>query len=149
MNPTSWRAGDIADALVALAKTALPDVQVVDGTNTKLDLKPDAVVIGWSDGTNASVSSNRGDTDAGARAGEAGDVACWLRASGGKVDLKARRDQAVAMLSAIEAELRSDPTLGGVVDDAMLGDAIDGLWYATPDGSTCEITFSVRYEAYV
>ena len=149
MNVTSWRAGDIVDALVALAGTVLPDVQVVDGTNTKLDLKTEAIVIGWSDGTSASVSSNRGDTGVGARADEDGAVACWLRASKGKVDLKARRDEAVAMLTAIEAALRADPTLGGVVDDAQLGDAIDGLWYATPDGSTCEITFSVRYEAYV
>ena len=115
MGRTVSTIGPVLDALVALARTALPDVQVFDGPPTEL-IRGDLIMIGWGGPDQPGVTSTRARQQyATAPDAESYDVACLLCSWIGDPDLKQARDGAVALLDALGAALAADPRLGGLV----------------------------------
>ena len=115
MATTVSTVGPVLDALVALARTALPDAQVFDGPPTEL-MAGELIMVGWGGPDQPGVTSTRTRQQyATAPDTESYDVACLLCSWIGDPDLKAARDGAMALLDALGAALAADPRLGGLV----------------------------------
>jgi hypothetical protein len=107
----------VLDALVAIARTALPDGQVFDGPPTA-EMQGDLVMIGFAypPGTPAITEARARQQYAPSPDSESYDIANLFCAwPGGDNDLKVARDRAFAMVDAFAAGLASDPQLGGLV----------------------------------
>jgi hypothetical protein len=101
------------DALVSVARAALPDVDVFDGQPAEW-LPADFVVIGWTM-ERIAVTADLTRESAGTDDREGYDIACYLNAFSGGTTMKQVRDRVFAMYAALTAELRRDQTLGGIV----------------------------------
>lgn len=111
---------DLIDALVALARTALPDTLVFDGIGATDD-PGDFLMIGVEDpdiegaAFSADVKQDWAAMGPNAPRDEEGDITCvalaWVGESGSDGQ-KAARDAAYAITAALEAALRVDVTLG-------------------------------------
>lgn len=113
---------DVLDALVALARAALPDMQVLDG-GTVRDIEREAVSIGYTEDDDepavedvrdrAQLTSSPED--------ERYEIKCaswsWL---GSETDMSAVRRRAYEFVDAINDALMADQTLGGLVMEARI-----------------------------
>src|SRR5262249_28336750 len=72
---------------------------------------------------------------------------CVAEASTRQTDLKARRDDAFAILAAVEGAIKTDPTLNGAVTYANLGQHIEVRQPETVKGAVCTVFFGVFYYA--
>lgn len=150
MNPQSSALDAAIRALVAVIKTVLPDVQVLDGPAVERPEK-DTIVIGFGD-TAAVVEWS--EPDFGGRRTETGDIVCVISCWDGDTDVAAKRARLFGYLSAIDMQLRENPRLvtdaypDGAVDDSMLGDT-GQLSQTQQKGAQAALGFSVRYEAHI
>jgi hypothetical protein len=136
--------GPVLDALVALARTALPQVQVFDGPPTE-EMRGELVMIGWGGPDQPGVTSTRSRQQyATAPDTESYDVACLLCCWLGESDLKAARDGVMALLDALGAALAANPRLGGLVKRCRIS-AETYVPEQTTDGAaaTLLVTFHV------
>jgi hypothetical protein len=136
--------GPVLDALVALARTALPEVQVFDGPPTEL-MAGELIMVGWGGPDQPGVTSTRSRQQyATSPDTESYDVACLVCCWLGDPDLKAARDGALALLDALGAALAANPRLGGLVKRCRIS-AETYVPEQTTDGAaaTLLVTFHV------
>ena len=72
---------------------------------------------------------------------------CVAESSIGQTDMKARRDDAFAIVAAVEGAIKGDPTLGGAVNYSNFGQHIEVRQPQTPQGAVCTVFFGVWYYA--
>lgn len=135
------------DALVALARASLTGVQVVDGPVGALTLDNDVLIVGWSDGTTPAILLTRGEPDLGGRQREEGDVVCVADCYSGDADFAALRTRAQTVVADLEAALKAQPGIGGAVDGAWYGDAMEWTQRDAGDGCAVRVAFAVHYVA--
>ncbi|WP_405149437.1 hypothetical protein OG589_14520 [Sphaerisporangium sp. NBC_01403] len=142
-------------ALVAAARRAWPDVQVLDGGPT-IDINADVISIGYSGSTtDADVRSTltRDQLDVQPDL-ERYDVMCMVSAwrgdaydADGKPDAETTRLRAFELLAGFRRELARDPRLGGTVMMAHLS-TLDMVADQTPSGPVCTVRFVVHVDAF-
>lgn len=108
--------GAVIDALVALARTTSAEV-VYDGPRVTSESPSDFLVIGGTEDPDDEPSSfDQSWNGLGARTkNEAGEVTCAVLVGTGDDDVKVARDRALVILAELEAAVRADPSLGGVL----------------------------------
>src|SRR5262249_34630299 len=72
---------------------------------------------------------------------------CVAESQTGQTDMKARRDDAFAILAAVEGAVKTDPTLNGAVTYANLGEHIEVRQPEPLKGAVCSVFFGVHYYA--
>jgi hypothetical protein len=147
MAATVSTVGPVLDALVALARTALPATQVFDGPPTEV-IQGEVIMIGWGGPDQPGVTSTRTRQQyATSPDTESYDLSCllccWLGADN---NLKAARDGALALLDALGAALAADPLLGGLVKRARIS-ADTYLPEQTTDGAAATLLATVHVDA--
>lgn len=147
MDETPTAAGLAWDALVDLAREALPDVQVIDGPNQVYEPERDTLVVGQSDGSEPAVNVTLGPPDLCGRRREEGDIVCVAGSYSGDVAMAPRRQRCAEILGAVVDALKVNPGIGGAVDAAWLGDAAAWTPTQAPDGAFCSVSFTVHYVA--
>ena len=148
----STRVFDTITALLSMFDTALT-VPVRDGPYVVRGSDPLFVVVGH-DGEPASVDAASGSqswASIGAKArDEAGSITCVIVGQSGGSDLAELRQTVEDTSTAVEAALRTDPTLGGVVQYAGFGTSFGLSQEADPDqGLAVQLTFNVDYMARI
>jgi hypothetical protein len=139
---------DVLDALVALARRALPDGQVFDGPPTE-EAQGDLVMVGFAfpPGTPAITDTRTRQQYATSPDTESYDVAVLVCAwPGGDTDLKTARDRAFAMIDAFAAGLAEDPRLGGLVKRARIS-ADAYVPEQTTSGASVTVPVTVHIDA--
>lgn len=110
---------DVIDFLVTNVAAWLPTVEVVDGPYVTVPSGDFLTVADAPDVADPASSETGWDGNDGAYAlSEAGSVVCYLDSFGGDTDaasVKGRRDSALAFLSTVEAQVKADPTFGGLL----------------------------------
>lgn len=141
----------VIDALLAVARTALPGVEVFDGFPRRPIDNIDFVAVGGksepvADGTqDAVVIGNR-------RRDETYTVRFYCSSSKGTPTQKATRDRVFELMAAVESGVRNDPTLGGLVMSAQVGGrvSLQQTDIDTADaGSFAEVSFDITIRARV
>lgn len=148
MAATSSTIPAVLDALVAVARTALPDGQVFDGPPTE-EMQGDLVMIGFAypPGTPAVTESRTQRQYAPSPDAESYDVANLFCAwPGGDTNLKAARDRAYAMIDAFADGLATSPLLDGLVMDVRLS-AGSYIPEQTTSGAAVTVPVTVHIEA--
>lgn len=145
----------VLDALVALAETAWPDVQVLDGGPTT-QINADVIAIGYSGSTtepDVRSTMTREQLDMQPDL-ERYDVMCMVSAwrgdaydADGKPDARTTRLRAFELLTGLRAQLASDSRLGGAVMMAHLT-TLDMIADQTADGPVATIRFAVHIDAF-
>lgn len=141
-------------ALVALAKRALPAVQVLDGGPTT-NVERDVVEIGYSGETGvpdvrSTLTREQLDMQPDL---ERYDVMCLVSSwrgdaqRDGQPDARTTRERAFDLLNGIRMELARDPQLGRAVMMARLS-TLDMTADQTADGPVCTIRFVVHIDAF-
>lgn len=152
--PTITRIGAVLDALVALAGTALADIdpviEVMDGPRLG-ELPWRHLMFGVTDSPDVApytTSYTRQEGLGAPRYVEAWEVRCGLCLADGSNDVAALRAEAVTVLGLLDAALRASDQLAGVWDVAGLGET-PMAWYAVPhqSGSTVLVAFSLEGES--
>lgn len=149
MDATTTRVPEVVDAFVARMTTALDGVaEVVDGPVAAENLPEVVLVVGWpgDDGDAVSNTVERAQ-GYGHRYVEVFEIHCVASVVSGDVDMKATRDRAKAIVDAVSVALKADRALGGVCDLVNLGPSMRWAEAQTPDGSVCEVLFSVAGKA--
>jgi len=106
----------VVNRLVALLPT-LPgwsDVTVIDGLPLTADVPTDVVTVGYVSDDNAGAYTTIQD-DSGFQWQESGTVRCELSCVTGDTDLASMRTRMFGLLDSLEASIRADRTLGGVL----------------------------------
>ncbi|WP_433225603.1 hypothetical protein [Actinomadura formosensis] len=139
----------VLDALVARARAALPEVQVLDGGPHR-DTDPDVVAIGFTgDPGEAAVEDTRTReqlaTSPDRERYEITSLASSWR--GEEHDAKAVRDRVYEMLDALAAELERDQRLGGLVNRARLSSGAFAQ-EQTNKGAVATVRFVVSVDAF-
>lgn len=136
------------EALASLCQT-IPGLQVVDGPPAAVEPTDNMLFVGWSGDNSPSVLATRESPDFTGRAREEGDVVCVIDCYSGDdpPPFSALRSRAQTFLAALDAILRAQPGLGGAVDGAWLGEALELAQNAVEDGATVRVAFSVHYVA--
>ena len=107
------------DALVAMARTALPDVEVFDGPSANWP-EQEYIAVGLSPDTDETPSTR-------AVAGldtyrEMAEVVGMVRVWTGDVDIRPMRERAYELLGALRTATEADPRLSGAVTQCQLVD---------------------------
>ncbi len=147
----STRAFDALTALLTFFDTALT-VPVRDGPYLVRGSDPLFVVVGHngSPDSTAAVAGAQAWSAIGTKArDEQGAVDCVVDGWSGGSDLPALRQTVEDALDAISAALRTDPTLGGVVQFAGLGGGFSLEQEATEAGLFVRYPFTVDYQARI
>lgn len=151
---TTSRAGVVIDALVAVF-TADTTLRVFDGPPVTTTPGAKFVVVGGDgadDGNGVDAGSiNQDWAGLGAFAkDETGEITCAVWSADGNTSLKDNRDAALVMLGEVEAAIRTDPTLGGVVASGWLNVSSATInQRQNTEGSSVRITFTVGYQARI
>lgn len=115
---TTSRIPATIDALVSrwTAAAALAGVAVLDGPPT-IDLPTDFLTVGWSPYADVAVDGTQAFAAIGGNAPRDEDftIACYADSYTGDTDPSARRSRVYQLVAAAESDLRTDPTLGGVL----------------------------------
>lgn len=152
--PTS-RVPAAIDALVALCRAApdLAQAAVRDGPPLTDLSAAQQVFIGWAPNAEAAATIAQDFASAGARRrDEDFSIVGYAEARSGGTDVKAMRDQAFALVAAVENALRATdaqpdaPTLGGAVLWAHLT-AAELTQPQTTDGALAGVAFTVTCRA--
>lgn len=121
----SSRVPAVIDALLAYLPPRLTPTKVVDGPGASNTEQP-YLLVGVDDPDSEEASTAATSRHEAAGMGKSRDqsitVYCTAVAWTGNEDAKEARDAAYALLAAVEAEISADPTLGGVVFGARVGD---------------------------
>lgn len=134
------------DALVALFRAEVADVKVLDGPQSK-DAPGDVLVVGLAPQDGADVQSVK--VPAGMDSSqETFVVLCFARSWSGSDDVKAQRDRTYRIVTAVEAALTEDATLGGAVALARFVGSTYAPW-RTPQGQlVVDVPFRVEIRAF-
>lgn len=139
----------VLDALVAIARLALPtNVQVLDGQPT-VDTEPDVVAIGFTGNQGEPVVEaveDRAQLGSGPDR-ERYDVLCLASSWRGDDDARAVRDRVFGFIEAIRDELRRDPKLGGRALSARLA-VLSFAPEQTTQGAVATVLFRIRIDAF-
>lgn len=140
--------GAVIDALVGLAAGTSAQA-VYDGPTVTSESPTDFIVIGGTEDLDDEPSSfvqawnglgARGKT-------ETGEVACAVLVGTGNDQVKVARDRALSILAEMEAAVRNDPSLGGVLSAGWClvsgGRHVQRL---NSQGLYVRITFTVSYQ---
>lgn len=142
------------DTLVALAKRAWPDVQVLDGGPT-VEVRDDVIAIGYSGSESqpdvrSTMTREQLDLDPDM---ERYDITCMASAwrgdahRGGEPDARTTRVRAFQLLAGIRAELARDSRLGGTVMMARIS-TLDVVADQSKYGPVCTVRFVIHVDAY-
>lgn len=136
----------VLDGLVAAfrANPVLADVQVVDGEPAG-GLDGPTVLVGY-DGETATVEADRAAHLTGGR--ETYTIPSMIWVWTGATDPAPVRTRAFELLTAVEAHLTTDPTVGGAASRAHLT-VVDFGQSQTPDGATVGLRFAIHVDAFV
>jgi len=141
------------DGLLTLTRnlqaTSLNGVDIFDGPKMDASQNGRRLFIGFD------VEGVAGDGEqewasmpkAGSARAERVTIHCVAESSTGQTDMKARRDDAFAILAAVEGAIKTDPTLNGAVTYANLGQHIEVRQPETVKGAVCTVFFGVHYYA--
>ena len=153
MRPQSSAADQVITALVEKIPTWLAaaelTAQVLDGPSAE-SLERDTVVIGVGE---PAVITTRSDPDFGGRCTEQGEIICVISCWDGDAPVGPKRRRVYAILAAIEAGLRADPTLrdqdgGRAAHDSKIGGEGE-LTQRQAKGGLAALGFTIRYEAHI
>jgi hypothetical protein len=143
------------DALVALAQSAWPDVQVLDGGPT-VQIEDDVICIGYSGSTEdpdvrSTLAREQLDMQPDL---ERYDVMCMVSAWRGDAHdaddqpaARSTRTRAFELLAGLRAGLAEDSRLGGAVMMARMS-TLDMIADQTPAGPVCTIRCVVHIDAF-
>lgn len=147
---------DAAVKLVALAKTALPGIQVLDGYNGKTDLDGKMLFIAFAPQPGSPAITSSVDVDDGGLwdTVETITVACTAAAWDGNMEFTAKRAELVSMLSDLRAAIAADIKLGGFALDAWL--APTAQWFEeiqqrtddSPARATVQVDFQITVQVH-
>jgi hypothetical protein len=147
------------DALRAAAVAALPTVTVVDGPPLDWDTVQVAVnavsdrqflFVGALVGVDVAVVGEQEFNAAGAVSrDERFTINCTAWCNAGESDVKARRDEAFAVVAAVEQFIRTDPSLGGAVLYARVAEVGRVGLRQTEQGADATVEFTVACRAYL
>jgi hypothetical protein len=148
---------DLISALVDIAEASLTDVTVLDGQGSEMPAG-DFLMIGVGDPTdNGPAFSAEGSQEwagLGARAAnEEGSVTCCATVQSGdsgNAAQRAVRDRLRDLLATLEAELKADPSLGGVLPGpgwARFGKNTNLTQISGTDGVAVVFYFEIAYQA--
>lgn len=148
------------DALVALLAAAVgATTNVLDGPPLAWDAISTAagsvsedrwLFVGASpDGDDAAEGSQEFNAAGAVSRDEQLLIRCAVYVSGGDQVAKTRRDDAFALVAAVEAAVRADPSLSGAVLYARVAGVDSYRPRQTEDGSDCLVTFAVAARAYL
>lgn len=138
---------EVIDALVALGREQLPDVQVVDGQPVTSAL--DIVCIGFTgEPGEPAVESIRGHEQLATEPDlESYAITCLASSLRGDTDAKAARDRAYEMVNTIASAIADDQTLGGVAGYTRL--SIESLTQQqVTNGAEATVRFVVAVDAF-
>lgn len=136
-------------AAPALGAGDPPPVRVSGGAKVTADPGPLALWVGVDDidtATPVAANSEQQWMPGGGRRGRTEQMAvhCTIQAKSGSDDLDPLYDQAAAVLAAVEAVLRADPSLGGVLpsgDAAVTG--AEWRQYPSSPGMAVRVMFTI------
>ena len=140
--------GAVIDALVTLARTTSAQA-VYDGPAVTSDVPSDFIVIGGTEDPDDEPSSfDQSWNGLGARTkNESGEITCAVLVGSGDEGVKVSRDRALVLLAQIEAAVRADPSLGGVLVGGWAhvsgGRHVQRL---NTQGLYVRVTFTVAYQ---
>jgi hypothetical protein len=147
MQETTTRVPALVDALNARLVAAFngSGVQLDDGPPLDMDnLAPDVLSVGFPGPEGTAVDNDmERQQGLGNRYKETFEVHCVFSTTAGSGTMKARRDRCLWALGIINAALKQDTGLGGVVDRAGLGSTMRWGQDRHPDGVTCDVMFSI------
>jgi hypothetical protein len=134
------------DALLALFRAALPDLQITDGPD--YDPRNNFLAVGWHSNDEPATAANNTIADAGrSRDQEDYDVFCLLSFHVGSGGVSAARSSLYAAFEVLCAALRGDSALGGAVSRARLSEHAY-LPMVDEGGITLSIRFAVNVIAW-
>lgn len=145
----------LIDALVAAAKTALPNVLVYDGFGVDAEPGKKYLMVGVDDvdakGASWAATSEQEWANANNTSrDEEGVVVCAALAWNGDSDPKAARDAAFAVVAAVENLCRTNPSLGVAT---LLWTSAGHRLQLTQDqgeaGAVAVVVFHIRYRARI
>ena len=144
----------VLTALVQLAETALPGVQVYDGPNDEDNLPDEYCAIGYSrDEEDSSVDGGASD-DGNNSASESYSVHCIISVASGDTgpgSVAARRARCATLFGQLVTALRADPALAGTLTAGARADVGDFGWIYGPSaggGTYAEVEFDINVSAY-
>lgn len=133
----------------ALSGTTLAGVDIYDGPKLDDSQTGKRLFIGFDiEGIAASGEQEWASMPASSRSRvERATIRCVAESSTGQTDTKGRRDEAFAIVTAVENAIKGDPSLGGAVNYANFGADIEVRQPQTGQGSVCTVFFGVAYYA--
>ena len=144
MQEQSTRVPEILSALAAGARSVLSDVTVLVGPRVIEELGPRVLIVGWPGDDGATVQNRlTRSPEFGHRYEEQVEVRCAVSVVSGSTDAEPLLADARAVLASVEAWMKANPALGGVVDLAGFGPDARWLMGQTPDGAALDVFFSV------
>jgi hypothetical protein len=145
---------EVIEALVDLwTQDEAIDVPVYDGANTTEEAEFAGVWVGYdpTSDTAEAVESEQSyaEIGSGRRKNEEGLITCSVAAWSGDDTTTKRRQRVAELLSALEASLRADISLGDRLIDSNFGERITLHQTLTPEGNEVFALFTVRYRARI
>lgn len=145
----------LLDVLVPRFEALLSNATVFDGDGLD-DSGDDYLMVGWDDPDNDRGNSGEARQSwagLGARArDEEGTVTCLVLCRDGGNQIATARASAKAITDQIEADLRSDPNLGGAVPGLMwigYGTRTDLKQWLSDRGAVAQLTFELAFKARI
>lgn len=145
----------LVDALVANARTALPNTLVYDGFGVDADPGHDYLMVGVDnphaidEAYGATATQQWANANYTAR-DEEGFVVCAALSWNGDSDAKAARDGAFTIVAAVETMCRANPSLGvATLLWTSVGGRIQLSQNQTEHGATAIVIFNVNYRARI
>jgi hypothetical protein len=139
-------------ALTAMWTAALTDINVVDGPQVTSDAASDWLFVGYNGDTpdeyNEGAIGLQSLMAFAKVKGDDGQVTCAVVSVSGDTDITATRARANGFLSAAEAAVRADMTLGGLVMHAFVSD-YRYTPVQTQQGAKVRLVFTVTYKAQI
>lgn len=135
------------DGILAALRDApgLAGVQIIDGPTTA-DVPGDVIAIGLAPDD---LEINARHTVAGLLTGQQEfDVMCLARSWSGSTNLKPRRDRAFALVSAVQAALDTDRSLGEAVTQARISSVIYIPAQIASQGALVTVVFHIQIDAF-
>lgn len=131
------------DALLALAGSQLPNVQIVEGELGTYVAAEQFIVL---DVIGEEQPATIGPIPR--RFNEAYGITCLVRTYAGDMDMKTRRARALTMKDAIRDALAADPSLAGAVSSAYVAAFTLRTGITDKGGSASEVEFTVHVDSY-
>lgn len=146
MEETITRVPALTDAFLARVKIVFDEqVQIEDGPPVDMTtLADDVLSVGYPgpEGSSATSELTR-QQGLGNRLQETIELFCVFSSRSGDLAMKDRRDRCLWAVGIVDAALKADRGLGGVVDNCTLGPTMRWGQDQHRDGATCDVMFSI------